>query len=204
MKPNVWACIASGPSLVPEDIDYCREQGWHLATCNLSFRLVPDADLFYAMDYQWWDRYGVDVMAILSSSCEIWTGNGSTAAKMPWLKRVRFLPGRGWSDTPGKVYSGDPPGSGEHLLQLVGSKEPDLIILLGYDMQHTGGRAHHHEDYPEGMSNAPDVERHINNYEAAAASGVRIINCSRDSALRCFPKIPLRSVPRETERYRIA
>lgn len=203
---SIWACIAGGPSLVAEDINYCREQGWKLATCNMGFQVVPDADLFYAMDYHWWERYGDQVQASLKPGCRLWTGNGSTAAKNPRLKRLQFFPGAGWSTTPGRAYCGDPASSGFHLLQLVGWQNPDLIVLLGYDNMHApDGRAHHHEEYADWSAdrpalNYPNPAKHAGNYEALAEQAtVPIINCSRSTALRCFPLVNLRSVPRGTE-----
>ena len=67
------------------------------------------------------------------------------------------------------------------------------VILLGYDCQKTGGQVHWHGDHPEGLGNAGSMPKWAKQFEALAASvnGVEVINCSRDTALRAFPRMSL-------------
>jgi hypothetical protein len=71
------------------------------------------------------------------------------------------------------------------------------VLLLGYDMQHTGGKAHCHADHPRPLGNfAPEMARLCATKFDAIASDlknecVRVINCTRETALRCFERMPL-------------
>jgi len=68
------------------------------------------------------------------------------------------------------------------------------ILLLGYDCQRTGGRSHWHGDHPAGLDNAGVVDAWPAQFAAFArglASTVAITNCTRESALTCFPRASL-------------
>lgn len=67
------------------------------------------------------------------------------------------------------------------------------VILLGYDCQFTGGMAHHHGDHPPGLGNAGSLPKWPEQFKRLAASldGVEVINCTRETALRFFPRMAL-------------
>lgn len=192
MSSNTWVCVASGPSLREEDIDYCREKGWHLATCNMNFQTVPDAEVYVAADYKFWDTYGNDVLATLRPECKKWCGCHQTVTPKGigiWYS----LPHRGFAKEYGHVCCGGP--SGYFLIQAtyweavkLCAREPDRIILLGYDNAHgPNGERHYHPDYPKGFSNAHNPDRWLRAYECMATEApVRIINASRATALTMF------------------
>ena len=56
-SPETAICIASGPSLTQEDVDYCRGRG-RIYAVNDVYRLAPWADVLFACDLAWWKRYG--------------------------------------------------------------------------------------------------------------------------------------------------
>lgn len=64
------------------------------------------------------------------------------------------------------------------------------LVLLGYDCQHTGGRAHWHADHPAGLGNAHGVADWPAQFRAVLPrlAGVHIVNASRASALDLFPR----------------
>ncbi|MBC7201931.1 MAG: hypothetical protein H5U29_00210 [Pusillimonas sp.] len=64
------------------------------------------------------------------------------------------------------------------------------IVLLGYDCQHTGGKKHWHGDHPSGLGNAGSLWKWKEHFEEVARdfSDLEIINCSRETALDCFPR----------------
>ncbi|UHQ21896.1 hypothetical protein LVB77_14600 [Lysobacter sp. 5GHs7-4] len=68
------------------------------------------------------------------------------------------------------------------------------VVLLGYDMQFTGGRKHWHGDHPDKMGN-PLPKRFLDwrqrFAELAQQSTVPIINASRETGLSCFPRMDL-------------
>lgn len=63
------------------------------------------------------------------------------------------------------------------------------IVLLGYDCQKTAGAAHWHVDYPTGLGNADSIDKWPAIFERVVTDFPRadIINCSRETALTCFP-----------------
>lgn len=70
------------------------------------------------------------------------------------------------------------------------------IILLGYDCQHTEGRAHWHADHPKGLGNAKTVQDWPAMFDRAAKSlkDIEIVNCTRQTALTCFVRADLEQV----------
>lgn len=67
------------------------------------------------------------------------------------------------------------------------------VVLLGYDCQHTGGRAHWHGDHPPGTAGNAGIRtlrKWPGQFRAVAkqAGAVPIINCTRETALDVFPR----------------
>lgn len=66
------------------------------------------------------------------------------------------------------------------------------IILLGYDCQHTGGKAHWHGDHPKHLGNAAGVDKwHEAFVQMAKSVKAEVLNASRDTALTCWPRVDL-------------
>ncbi len=105
-------------------------------------------------------------------------GERVAPVQAPGARRVRFEPGA---------------NSGLGAIALAAHWGASRIILLGYDCQHTGGRTHWHGDHPQGLGNAGVVKLWPGQFAQLAGrlKGVEIVNCSRETALRCFPREPL-------------
>lgn len=188
---NVWVCIGSGPSLTPEDVDFVRHQGWSIATCNMGYTILPDAKIFHAMDETWWDHYGVEAMNCLSLECEHWSGSLRHATRY----RGNYLTwdgNNGYSKQHGHCHTGIL--SGIQLINIVGWKNPDAVILLGYDGQHSNGQAHWHPDYPEDMRNALEIDKHEDVWKAFMDTcPFPVYNCSRETAIQSVPRRTLQT-----------
>ena len=197
---DTWVCVASGPSLTREDVEYCRARGWNIATVNTSWTLAKDSKIIYAADYRWWEAYHNDVKREAPQS-KMMTAS-STAAKHFGIEHVNLYPGGGFSTREGYAYSGGL--SGHQAIQVVGWYKPSRIILLGYDMQYKDGRTHWHGDHPIGWPNAPNLgddltRKQKENYEKqmdaflrlAEQATVPIINCTRETRLECFERAGL-------------
>ncbi|QEY18911.1 hypothetical protein D0C16_05475 [Cellvibrio sp. KY-GH-1] len=67
------------------------------------------------------------------------------------------------------------------------------VIMLGYDMQHTGGKTHWHGDHPKGLANAGKVNKWPVQFDYLKNNlgDVEIINASSVSALTCFKRVSL-------------
>lgn len=64
------------------------------------------------------------------------------------------------------------------------------IVLLGYDLQHTGGKAHWHGDHPPRLGNAGGWRDWPDQFRALMPrlQGIEVINASRETALTLFPR----------------
>jgi len=133
------------------------------------FQWCPWADVLYAMDRVWWDRYLAEVEKKFSGR------KISPIYINPSVQYIRFW--HGCNSGQGAI----------HLAALWGAKK---VILLGYDAQHTGGQAHCHGDHPKGLLNAGAVSDWPDQfqYTANAHPGLEIINCTRQTALTCFER----------------
>lgn len=83
--------------------------------------------------------------------------------------------------------------SGAAAISMAAKAGASRVVLLGYDCQQTGGRVHWHGDHPAGLGNAGSMPKWPEQFNRLAASleGVEVINCSRDTALRAFPRMAL-------------
>ena len=179
--PKAWGwrtvvCIASGPSLTADDCERVRqwrharpeEEGRRVVCVNTTFRMTPWADAVFAIDRDWWKQYGAEVQGL---ACE----------------RLSMRLNR---------HGAKPAGIGEHgnsgagAISLAALRGASRVILLGYDVQYTGGKRHWHGDHPRSLGNAGSIAQWPEHFEKVAKLliGVEIINCSRETALRCFPR----------------
>lgn len=141
---------------------------------NTTFRLAPWADVLYAMDKKWWETYQGEVL-------NAFPGERVSLAKMLPRYRVTQIDAL-------KHYG----NSGAAAISLAAHRGAKRIILLGYDCQHTGGKAHWHGDHPRNLGNARSVTLWAENFAKLAADlaekGVTVINASRETALECWPR----------------
>lgn len=157
-----WVCIASGPSLTQEDVDYVRGKAKVLAINN-AFKVAPWADVLFAADSQWWRTYE---------------------------RQLRGFAGDRWDNrrlqkTPGYRAGNNSGALGICLAYRFGAKR---IILLGFDMQNTGGLSHFDGDHPHPLRNPGKFSSFIRCIEQRIApdlqdAGVELINCTRETAL---------------------
>lgn len=150
------------------------------------------------MDRGWWDEYG----GRIGGDFELWTSNPESA-RIYKLNFIRAEAGAGVSQLPGVIKLGGNSGfQAVGLALLFGAKR---VILLGYDMQLTGGRTHWHGDHKKlGNPAADKMKRWHGNFALLAAqTSVPILNATRETALKCFPRVNLseglaQSAPRRT------
>lgn len=175
-------CIASGPSLVAEDVEACRGRA-RVITVNSSWQLAPWADVHYSSDPPWWAHHLAHGMRAACSG-EFWTGD--PVYRPPGMRGVRYSkPMRGISHQPGVIAWGG--NSGYCALGLAVQFGAARILLLGYDMQ---GDTHWHGDHPGEIRRAFAFGMWRQRFDEAARdlrrSGIPVTNCTRETALRCF------------------
>lgn len=190
-----WVVLASGPSLVKDDVTAVR--AWRKAdgrrrviVVNTTFRLAPWADILYACDLPWWDVYAEEVFRTFEG--QPWSQT-EIACRRYNLAQVRGEVGPGLSRVRGVVRQGG--NSGYQAIGLAFDQGAERIVLLGFDMQDTGGRTHWHGDHPEGLRNASPFASWIGKFGQLAVDlqreGVVVINATRQTALTCFERMPL-------------
>lgn len=180
-RPN-WegrtvVCIASGPSLTAEDVEKVRAAGHPVIVTNTTFRLAPWADIVFGMDMKWWKEHHEEVKATctgrrLSTSLATRAFGVEALYQVPWFQRSL--------------------NSGEGAIRLAMAGKAKRIVLLGFDCQRTGGKAHWHGDHGKGLGNCLSMPNWPKIFKSAAREadrlGVPVVNCSRETALQCFPR----------------
>lgn len=203
---RVWpgatvVCVASGPSLVAEDVEHCRGKAKIIAV-NGSVRLAPFADVLYSSDEGWWARWAKDPELAaarmefrgLKYGIADRRGRKSVARRWPDVCVLDNAGASGLSLDPWALTDGRNSGAAAiNLAMLLGAAH---ILLLGYDMKIHSGKAHF---YPEKgqVPASPHAmfARMIDTMaEPLRRAGVEVINCTRETALTCFPKAALRDV----------
>lgn len=187
---NRWVIAASGPSLISPDLDAVRGKA-RLCVVNNAHRLAPWADLLYAGDHQWWMKYHAETLGFQG---RIATCNHADV-RLPADDRIERTPHRtGWWLT-GELPFCTGQNSGHAAICLVhalyGATD---IALVGYDFQHTGGM-HHFFGSHEGLVNPMNFvvwERALKQlYDQCDEWGVRLVNCTRETAITCIPRMKL-------------
>lgn len=93
----------------------------------------------------------------------------------------------------GCVNSGG--NSGYQAVNLAYGLGAERIVLLGFDMQKTGGRSHWHGDHEGGLPNLGRLDHWAARFVALGAdlraAGVPVVNCTRQTAITCFPILDL-------------
>lgn len=189
---STWVVIGGGASLAKSDVDRVRGRARVLAVNN-AFAIAPFADVVYACDEEWWQHNDEAVRA--TTRAARWAGDAAAAVRFG-TARLALEEGCGAHALPGYAYTGNGNG-GYQAIQLARHLGARVIVLLGFDCQHTGGRKHWHEDHPRPMQN-PSPERMTKWREAFPAlardldaDSVAIFNCSRETAIACIPRARL-------------
>lgn len=139
------------------------------------------------MDWTWWKAYA----DIVRGGSELWT-TSQRAFVQYGLNFIRSEPGGGMPKHEGVIRQGG--NSGFQAVQLAILFGAARVILLGYDMQATGGKLHWHGNHAGIGNPVPDrMPKWIEAFGqmAKAVRGVKIINATRETALRCFKRLPL-------------
>jgi hypothetical protein len=153
---------------------------------NTTYQLAPWADVLWATDARWW-RWHKGAPAFPGRKFSLAVG-GAVPKGVHLLRNDGIT---GLCLDPCGVRNGKNGGYAAINLALhLGARR---VLLLGYDMQATGGRDHWHPDHPYTMPNPyPAWRKYFATLVAPiAAAGVEVVNCSRVSALECFPRMAL-------------
>jgi hypothetical protein len=194
-----WAgepCIvaAPGPSLTPEVAQACRMarwlKQWRVIAVQDAYRLMPWADALYGCDPRWWDHH----KDCAGFAGEKWSTHQDDAANGK-LKQAEAYGLRLVKGEHGSIFSTDPSvirygsNSGFQAINLAILKGCKRIVLVGFDMQRTGGKGHFFGEHPKGLAAHTHYEQFIRHFADAAKrmpAGVKIVNATSSTALTCF------------------
>lgn len=192
--PRVWTgqtavILATGPSLCVDDVEYCRGRAKVIAIKD-AITLAPWADVLYgcgADSGRWWPTHGEALRGFIGLR---YTLDPKAAT---WARVLQPGAMTGLSANPHVLNTGK--NSGYQAINLAVLLGATTIVLLGYDLQPAAdGRQHFHGDHPWTSSPLPYAEflkTFPSLIDPLARLGVRVVNCSRQTALRCFPCLPL-------------
>mgnify|MGYP006935476727 CR=1 FL=1 len=176
--------IANGPSLTQEDVDACRGHGRVYAVKEAVYA-APWADVVYCADDDWWDLKE----GLKEFTGEKWTCN-EPASQRHALEHVDIDFDIIWGGK-GVIASGG--NSGFQTMNLAYIQGATKIILLGFDYGFTGTKKHWFDGGPHHRSsrssNYKDYLKRIN--LAAGCIDIPVLNASRETAITCFPRMPL-------------
>jgi hypothetical protein len=152
---------------------------------------VPWADVLYACDASWWIHYFAEAAGVMGPA-EMWTC-AARARDQFHLNYIFGSPMKGLSKRTDQIHTGYNSGyQAIGLAYLWGAKR---IRLLGFDMMRSGGKTHWHGDHPKQLGNGGRFHDWCKQMAPLAAdakeAGVEIINCSRKTALTCFPRLSI-------------
>jgi len=183
---EVVVCIATGPSLTQEDVDYCRDKATVFAV-NDSYKIAPWADVLYAADGTWWDHH----KGVADFKGQRWTVNSQTAQKYGF----NYIAGKSqitWSENKDFIATGG--NSGFQALNLAAIQGAKKVILLGYDYGYDPKTQERHffGEHPAPLNRGSDYRIWIEHiYKAASLIKIPVINCSRKTAIKCFPQMTI-------------
>lgn len=170
------AVCASGPSLVREDCETVLRAGIPVVAVNASWQLVPECTYIYAADRRWWQKN----VTHLPAGPQRWTCSKPASAE---FNLNYFEP-----DYRGSF------NSGLRAILFARYCGASNIILLGFDCSIASG-SHWHGDHTDlGNPNQDAIKIWQSDFIWLAgflANSVKVVNCSRETALTCFTRAPL-------------
>lgn len=190
-----WALVVgAGPSLRKEDVDLLMQHVQFTVAVNSAVNFARAADELYFSDRRWHDKYvqqrGDKVFILDRDAEEYFPFDGHMVSLNSNLPNVERYRPRNWLRNGGN--------SGHQGMQRAVDSGYRNVVLLGFDHMHQGDKAHFHADHPAPMPNAKGVIRWRKEMDKTAVDlkrmGVRVYNCSRESALECFVRVELQEL----------
>lgn len=186
-------CIGGGPSLTRDDVELTCARA-PVVAINDAWKLIPhgktDAILF-ACDHKWW-RWNEGVPSFTGLKYTLEHGGRRHRLHWPDVHVLRNTGDRGLELDPSGLRTGR--NSGFQAIGIAVHLGASRIILLGYDLQ-VGAKGEHHwfgmhpdRVRPPLSSFRPYFDTLV---KPLRELNIEIVNCSRRSALTCFPTMSL-------------
>lgn len=183
--------LASGPSLTQEQIAAARASGHFTLVVNRTYEAMPDASAMYSGDFLFWKVYIADIRKTFKG--KLWTQD-ATAAQRWQINRVRGANRDGLGLDMIHLNG----NSGFQAINLAYLWGYTRIVLLGFDMKFgPKGERHYHVDHPAPMVQSQTFHEWLHKSVQLARGlreeGIDVVNCTPDSALKCFPLLDWRA-----------
>jgi hypothetical protein len=174
-------CVASGPSLTPEDCAAVEKSGCSIIAVNNTWQLFENIYALFAGDLAWWKQYRKEVP---TGRFRKITAN-LAAAKSYALEYRRYCgPQEGFN-------------SGAMAISFAEELGAKTVVLLGYDCSIAHG-THWHGPHSGSLRNptVTSVMKWHQQFQRIRERHpkLKILNASRRSDLQCFPRINLNTV----------
>lgn len=200
-KGETAVVIASGPSMTRAQAEAVRGKCRVIAVNNQGIDTIgpdgktvpafaPWADILFAADSKWWRCYHKQALQFAGRKV-------TTRPTLPWSQVYSLTQSYDhptYDPRPGYVVSGG--NSGYMAIHLAAQLAAKRILLLGFDMKNgRGGQRHCHADHPGRLNSRGAFSGWLRAFEKLArvlpVHGVEVINCTADTALRCFRRTTL-------------
>lgn len=191
--------LASGPSMsqaVADAVRYVTEL--RVIAVNSTFRLAPWADMLYAADERWWAVNKADALAFTGLKVTV------SQTMQPEVLLLKNSGTQGFDPDPGAIRTGG--NSGYQAVHIAAHAGVRRILLCGFDMK---GK-HWHPDHPHPLRETQEAcflrwRRHfVDLGDELRRRGVEVWNCTPDSALDCFDRVPLEDALARVVERRVA
>lgn len=189
---RVFVIIANGISLTRDDIDTAHALAPDATTIAISdsYILAPHAQYLYACDYKWWHwRYasvlGVGFAGQLLSIDPVAVEKFDRIELIACVDAAAAKPGLCKSHN--AIHNGF--SSGYQAVHIARNMGATKIVLLGFDYGATG-QGHWFGGHPDNsVSDFPVMVRAFDSLaQDLIDEGIEVINCTRKTALQCFPR----------------
>jgi hypothetical protein len=171
------------------DVEFIRGKARVIAINN-GYQLAPWADVLYACDHRWWQWHS-GVPAFEGKKFALTTLSG----RWPGVTVLKRGGTDGLALNPNSLATGS--NGGHQAINLAVHLGATRIILLGYDMQRgPKGQEHWHPDHPQkGRNPYPQWRRLMATLvKPLQDRSIEVLNCTRSTALECFPCARLEDV----------
>jgi hypothetical protein len=158
----------------------------YVIVVNDAWEWVPDADLLYAADYRWWVKREAVTRENFKGRRATLCGKAATDFGLDFVPCLDLdMAKTGLSPSEDGIYHGY--SGGFQALHIAAMMKPERIALLGYDYGATG-QGNAVPSPIHGSYSDFQIMRKAFDYAAPqlVERGIRVVNLTRSSSLRCF------------------
>lgn len=157
---------------------------------NNAYQVAPHAEVLYAADGRWWTWHAEQLKAFAGLKLQSDVAAGEGLAEDGYIIRVnsRLVLSR----DPAQLASGG--NSGYQAINLAALAGAQRIVLLGFDMKRTDGRANWHAGHkitPPPRKLAEWIPRFRELAAELRREGIHVMNASEETALDAFERRPI-------------